>query len=48
MLFFPRPEGDDCKDAGVRATHGAVAVGWGRGLNNNKETSCADYLFFSC
>jgi len=29
MSFSPSPEGDDCKDAGVRATHGAVADGRG-------------------
>ena len=29
--MLPLPEGDDCKDAGARATHGAVAEGWGEG-----------------
>ena len=30
-LSPPLPEGDDCKDAGVRATHGAVAEVVGEG-----------------
>jgi hypothetical protein len=31
IVWPPLPQGDDCTDAGGRATQGAVAEGWGEG-----------------
>jgi len=36
--ILPLPPGDDCMDAGGRATQGAVAEGWGEGVYN--PSSC--------